>query len=187
MNERFIYRDTAIPDLRIVETKRLGDDRGFLERLFCAEELIATGWRKPIAQINRTKTLRRGTVRGLHFQHPPHSEMKFVICLRGKVFDVAVDLRAGSPALLKFHTLILTEDTPLALLVPEGFAHGFQALTDDVEMLYLHSLPYVAASEGGICPTDARLGIAWPLEISEISARDANHPRLDVSFTGVKL
>jgi dTDP-4-dehydrorhamnose 3,5-epimerase len=155
--------------------------------LFCGEELIAAGWRKPVAQINRTKTVGRGTVRGLHFQHPPHSEMKFVICLRGKVFDVAVDLRADSPALLKFHTQILTEDTPLALLIPEGFAHGFQSLTDDVEMLYLHSSPYIAASEGGICPTDARLGIVWPLEISEMSDRDANHPKLDGSFNGVKL
>ena len=103
------------------------------------------------------------------------------------MFDVAVDLRAGSPTFLKVHAQLLSADTPLALLIPEGFAHGFQTLTDDVDMLYFHSAPYVADSEGGICPTDPQLGISWPLEISEMSARDANHPRLNASFAGVRL
>ena len=107
----------------------MGDARGFLSRLFCAEELRAAGWTGPIAQINHTHTARKGTVRGMHFQYPPHAEMKLVSCLRGEVWDVAVDIRAGSQTFLRWHAEILSADNGRALLIPQGFAHGFQALT----------------------------------------------------------
>lgn len=182
---RFTVLDLPLPGLKRVERQNLGDARGFLSRLFCAEELAYVGWRKPVAQINQTVTARRGAVRGLHFQHPPHAEMKLVSCLRGAVFDVAVDLRKGSPTFLRWHAEELSSENQRALLIPEGFAHGFQALSDDCELLYLHSAPYTAAAEGGLNPRDTTLAIAWPLAISGLSDRDAAHPPLEPNFVGV--
>lgn len=182
---RLSITDLPLPGLKRVERQRVGDSRGFLARLFCADELQAAGWTKPIAQINQTYTARLGTVRGLHFQHPPHAEMKLVSCLRGAVWDVAVDIRAGSKTFLRWHAERLSADNGCAMLIPEGFAHGLQTLTDDVELLYCHSTPYSADAEAGLNPNDARLAIAWPLPIAELSARDARHSMLDDSFTGV--
>jgi dTDP-4-dehydrorhamnose 3,5-epimerase len=116
---------------------------------------------------------------------PPHAEMKLVSCLHGEVWDVAVDLRAGSPTFLQWHAERLSADNGHALLIPEGFAHGFQALSDEVELLYCHSAAYSAAAERGLHPQDAVLGIAWPLTITEMSTRDAAHPQLDAHFTGL--
>jgi len=130
-------------------------------------------------------TARKGTVRGMHFQRPPHAEMKLVSCVRGEVFDVAVDLRRGSPTFLRWHAERLSADNNRALLIPQGFAHGFQALTDDAELIYCHSAAYDAASEGGLNPRDPRLAIAWPLPITELSARDAQAAMLDAAFTGM--
>jgi len=171
---------TALPlaGLKRVQRQRLGDSRGFLARLFCAEDLAAAGWAKPIAQINHTFTAKRGTVRGMHFQRVPHAEMKLVSCLRGEVFDVAVDVRPGSPTFLQWHGERLSADNGCALLIPEGFAHGFQALSDDVELMYCHSAAYCAQDEAGLNPQDPRLALAWPLVITELSARDAGHPLL---------
>jgi len=182
---RFATLDTPIAGLKVVERSRLSDERGFLSRLFCAEELRAAGWSKGIAQINQTLTRAPGAVRGLHFQHPPHAEMKLVNCIRGKVFDVAVDLRRGSPTFLKWHGVELSEDNGRALLIPEGFAHGFQTLTPDTELLYLHSCAYTPASEGAIHVEDPRVGIAWPLRMAELSARDRGHSMLSPSFDGI--
>lgn len=169
---RFRINDLRIPGLKLIQRTLIGDQRGFLCRLFCAEELALAGWTKPIAQINHTLTAKQGTVRGMHFQHPPHAEMKLVSCLRGKVFDVAVDIRPDSPTYLHWHAEELSADNHKALLIPEGFAHGFQALTNNVELLYCHSAPYVPEAEGGLNALDPKLAIAWPLEISEMSERD---------------
>jgi len=184
---RFTITDLPLPGLKLVERQRIGDGRGFLSRLFCAEELTAAGWFKPIAQINHTCTAKRGTVRGMHFQRPPHSEMKLVSCIRGEVWDVAVDVRSGSPTFLRWHAERLSAENGRALLIPEGFAHGFQALTDDVELLYCHSAAYAAEAEVGLNPRDGRLAIAWPLAITELSARDACHPLVESGFEGVRL
>lgn len=173
--------------LRLVERHHIGDARGFLSRLFCASELATGGWVKPVAQINHTHTAKRGTVRGLHFQRPPHAEMKLVSCIRGEVWDVAVDMRAGSKTFRRWHAERLSADNGRALLIPEGFAHGFQTLSDDVEMLYCHSMAYAEAAEGGLNPRDPLLKIDWPLEIQELSARDAGHSLLNVQFTGLVL
>jgi dTDP-4-dehydrorhamnose 3,5-epimerase len=183
------FNVTALPlaGLKWVARENRGDARGFLSRLFCAEELAAAGWRKPVAQINQTVTTRRGVVRGMHFQNPPHAEMKLVTCLRGAIFDVAVDLRHGSPTFLRWHGEELSSDNRKALLIPEGFAHGFQTLSDDCELIYVHSTPYRADAEGGVSPRDAVLAIAWPLAISELSDRDARHPPIDAAFTGITL
>jgi dTDP-4-dehydrorhamnose 3,5-epimerase len=113
--------------------------------------------------------------------------MKQVSCIRGKVWDVAVDLRAGSPSFLHWHAEELSADNYRALLIPEGFAHGFQALTDEVELLYCHSATYHPEAEAGLNPQDSTLAINWPLEITELSSRDAHHPMIDQNFSGLAL
>lgn len=184
---RFTVTDLPLSGLKLVVRERVGDNRGFLSRLFCAEQLAATGWVKPIAQINHTLTKKQGTVRGLHFQRSPHEEMKLVTCLRGAVWDVAVDLRAGSSTFLQWHSVELSAGNRCALLIPEGFAHGFQTLCDDCELLYFHSNVYKPGAEAGINPKESMLSIAWPLAIIELSARDASFPVLDHHFRGVLL
>jgi dTDP-4-dehydrorhamnose 3,5-epimerase len=182
---RFAVTDLPLRGLKRVRRQPLGDHRGSLTRLFCATELLAAGWTGPIAQINHTKTLGRGTVRGLHFQHPPHAEMKLVTCIRGEVWDVAVDVRAGSETFLQWHAEPLSADNGEAMLIPAGFAHGFQAVTDDVELLYCHSEQHHAPAEAGLNPVDPLLGIPWPLPVANLSARDASHRLLDGHFEGV--
>lgn len=176
-----------LPGLFRIERQRLGDARGSLSRLFCAEELAEQGWGGPIAQINHTHTRAPGTVRGLHFQHPPHAEMKLVSCLRGEVWDVALDLRASSPTFLQWRAARLSAENGHALLIPAGFAHGFQALSDDIEMLYCHSVAYQPGAEGGLHPQDPALAIAWPLPVAQLSERDASHPAITPAFQGLHL
>ncbi len=185
MTARFDMLSTPLPGLTVLRRKPLGDSRGYLERLFCTEELAGVIPGRAIVQINHTLTARRGTVRGMHFQHAPHAETKFVSCLRGEVFDVAVDLRRDSPSFLRWHAEILGAGNHRTLVIPEGFAHGFQTLTDDCEMLYFHTAAYHAPAEGGLNPADPRLAIAWPLPVEELSPRDAGHPPLGNDFTGV--
>lgn len=184
---RFAVADLPLAGLKLVARQRLGDSRGFLSRLFCADELAAAGWVKPIVQVNHTYTAKRGTVRGMHFQRPPHAEMKLVSCIRGEVWDVAVDVRAGSPTFLQWHAERLSAENGRALLIPEGFAHGFQTLSSDVELLYCHSAAYAPACEAGMNPQDARLAIIWPLPNVELSARDAGHPLIGADFEGVPI
>lgn len=183
----FSVVDLPLPGLKRITRQRVGDQRGFLSRLFCAKELVLAGWVQPIAQINHTLTATRGTVRGMHFQHPPHAEMKLVSCIRGTVWDVAVDIRAESPTFLQWHAEQLSAENGQALLIPEGFAHGFQALTDDAELLYCHSAVYYASAEDGLSPKDPQLAIAWPLPISELSSRDTAHLPINSNFKGVRL
>lgn len=184
---RFAVTGLPLAGLKLVARQRLGDSRGFLSRLFCADELAAAGWVKPIAQINHTYTAKRGTVRGMHFQRPPHAEMKLVSCIRGEVWDVAVDVRAGSPTFLQWHAERLSAENGRALLIPEGFAHGFQTLSDDAELLYCHSAAYAAEAEAGLNSQDRCLAIAWPLPVAELSARDVGHPLIGAEFEGVSI
>lgn len=185
MSQRFVVEDTPLDGLKRVRRRPLGDPRGFLVRLFCADELRDAGWRAPVAQVNQTRTRERGSVRGMHYQRPPHAEMKLVHCLRGEVFDVAVDLRRGSPTFLRWHGERLSEDNGVALLIPEGFAHGLQTLTDDVDLLYCHSAAYVASAEAALHARDPRLAIDWPLPIAALSPRDDAHAFIGADFAGV--
>lgn len=184
---RFTVREMPLAGLKLVERQNLGDHRGFLSRIFCAEELANAGWVKQIAQINLTSTKQQGTVRGMHFQHPPYSEVKLVNCVRGAVLDVAVDLRANSPTFLKWHAEELSADNRRSLLIPEGFAHGFQTLTDDCEILYFHSASHMPNSEGALNALDPALNVRWPLAIMEMSERDRLHPYLTEKFTGLTI
>lgn len=176
---------TPIVGLHRVVSRQLGDSRGYLARAFCAEELSAAGWPGPVVQANLTYTRQKGTVRGLHFQHPPHAEAKLVRCLRGEIWDVVLDLRKDSPTFLKWHAEILSPGNMNAFLIPQGCAHGFQSLVDDVEMLYLHSAAHAPASEGGLSVNDPMLAIEWPLPLGEMSARDRSFPFLPHDFKGV--
>jgi len=185
MNTRFDILDTPLSGLRILQRKPIGDSRGYLERIFCSEELQGLVRGKPIAQINHTLTSSPGTVRGMHFQLPPYAEIKFVSCLRGEVFDVVVDVRNSSPTFLHWHAEVLSADNHKTLVIPEGFAHGFQTLTDNCEMLYFHTSTYRTEAEGGLNPHDPQLAIAWPLQVAELSQRDAAHPFLGNDFPGV--
>jgi dTDP-4-dehydrorhamnose 3,5-epimerase len=182
---RFEIASTPLSGVMQIRRQRLRDDRGYLARVFCAEELSAVGWNMPIAQINLTKTNLAGTVRGMHYQLSPFSECKLVTCLRGEVWDVALDLREDSPTLLQWHALLLSGDNDTAMLLPEGVAHGFQALSADVELLYCHSRPYAAQYERGLNPLDPRIALKWPLAVSEMSPRDRNHPLLSPGFSGL--
>ena len=187
MSGRFDLSATPLAGLTLLQRKPTGDHRGFLERVYCSHDLAECLGERTIAQINRTVTARRGTVRGMHFQLPPHAEMKFVSCLRGEVFDVAVDLRRGSPTFLHWHAEILSGENHRTLVIPEGFAHGFQTLTDDCELLYLHTAHWTPSAEAAVNALDPRVAIAWPLEIVERSVRDTQHPFLTTDFPGVAL
>ncbi len=182
---RFTVSRTPLKGLMLIERHRIEDVRGFFSRFFCAEELAEVGFALPIAQINHTLTRRRGAVRGLHFQHPPHAEDKLVSCLRGDVFDVAVDLRSDSPTFLRWHGELLSAENRRSLLIPQGFAHGFQTLTEDCELLYLHSRPYAPGAEGAVNVRDPAVAIDWPREITELSERDVRHPLLTPDFKGL--
>ena len=125
---RLAIQATPIAGLKIIQRTTISDTRGFLSRIFCADELASAGWVWPIAQINHTLTKIPGTVRGMHFQFPPRAEAKLVSCIRGAVWDVAVDIRRGSPTYLNWHAEELSAANQRALLIPPGFAHGFQTL-----------------------------------------------------------
>jgi len=187
MTARFDITDTPLAGLKILQRKRLGDARGYLTRLFDAEELATLGWPGPVAQINETGTGERGTVRGFHYQKPPFTEAKLITVTQGAVLDIAVDIRKGSPTFLQHHAVELTADSGLSYLLPEGFAHGYQALTDDVRMIYVHSAPYRAEAEAGLNIADPRLAIAWPLDVANLSARDQGFAMLSADFEGVSI
>ena len=161
-----------------ISKRKLGDARGHFSRLFCQDELDAAGLHTDITQINHSYSARKGTLRGLHFQYPPAGEVKIVSCLRGRVLDVAVDLREGSDSFGRWIAVELSAENWSSLYIPPGFAHGFQTLEPDVELLYLHSAPYAPDCEGGVNPLDDEIGIKWPLPVTEISPRDQALPRL---------
>lgn len=171
---------TALPldGLTLITRNSIEDRRGMFERLFCADELQGAGWTFPVAQINHTITKKKGTVRGLHFQIEPYAEAKFISCLRGAVLDFAIDLRRESSTYLKWYAAELSPENRTSLLIPEGFAHGFQTLMDDTELIYLHSKPYSPSYERGINILDKKLSIRLPLSITEISDKDRDWPLL---------
>jgi len=185
MSSRFERIDTPLDGLVLLQRRPIADARGFLERLYCEDEIQAVHPSMRVVQANRSLTLRCGTVRGMHWQSPPYADAKLIACLRGSVFDVAVDLRRGSPTFLRWHGELLSAENHRSLFVPAGFAHGFQTLSEDCELLYFHSAAHAPAAENGLHPQDPRLGIAWPQAIAELSARDAAHGFLQDDFEGV--
>ncbi len=182
-----VINETPIQGAYIIEHEPFIDDRGIFTRIFCSEELQNTGLNKKIFQINHSLTIQKGALRGLHFQYPPMAEIKMVKCLRGSVFDVMVDLRSDSSTFLKWYGEILSPENRKMIYVPEGCAHGFQTLEEKSELLYLHTEKYDSEFEGGIRYDDPSLNISWPIEVTDISLRDQNHPLLSSEFKGIKL
>lgn len=173
-----IFRDLAIPGALEVLPETRGDARGSFERIFCGTEFAARGLATAWVQMNLSVTRGAGTLRGMHFQRPPHAEVKLIRAIRGRVHDVIVDLRAGSPTFGRHVDVVLDADLRNAVYVPEGFAHGFQSLTDEAEIIYAHSAPYAPDAEGGVQALDPALGIEWPRPVTQRSPRDERLPGL---------
>lgn len=173
-----IFIETPIPDVLVVELDEHRDERGSFARFFCAEEFAARGLVPPVAQGNISVTNAAGTVRGLHWQHGAAAEAKLFRCINGRLFDVAVDVRADSATYLDHVGVELSAENGRALYVPPGVAHGYQTLTADATALYLVSRPYAPEAERGLCPTDPVLQIEWPMPISDVSDKDRQWPLL---------
>ena len=180
-------KQTPIRGLAVLVSKPFEDHRGRFSRLFCQRELATVISKHQILQINHSRTIALGAIRGLHFQYPPYAEMKLVRCLKGRVWDVAVDLRSGSSTFLHWHAEELSPENGRMIIIPEGFAHGFQVLEANSELLYLHTEFYTPEAEGGVAWNDPTLAISWPLPAADLSDRDQKNPIISEVFTGISL
>jgi dTDP-4-dehydrorhamnose 3,5-epimerase len=167
---------TALCDVWLIHLEPVRDDRGFFARTFCVEEFAAHGLETNYPQHSVSFSARKGTLRGMHYQREPHSEVKLVRCLQGAIWDVIIDIRHDSPTYRRWDAFELSGTNRRQLYIPKGFAHGFQTLTDDVEVSYLISETYAPKASSGIRHDDPTLGIAWPLPITEISDKDLLWP-----------
>jgi dTDP-4-dehydrorhamnose 3,5-epimerase len=177
--------ETELAGVFILERDTFSDDRGFFYRIYCKDDL-ADLTPKPLTQINYSFTRAARTVRGLHFQTPPKAENKLVQCIQGKIFDVIVDLRAGSPTFLKWCAVELSGDNRRSVWIPEGCAHGFQALTGDCAMIYGHTAAFAKENEGTVRFDDPRIGVKWPHTPRHLSAKDLGAPLLTADYKGMK-
>jgi dTDP-4-dehydrorhamnose 3,5-epimerase len=169
----------------LIETERKKDDRGWFTRTWCKDEFSQIGHTAEWVQHNHTLTIEKGSLRGLHYQLLPFAETKLVRCVVGSVYDVIVDIRKDSPTYLQYLGVELSSSNGRMLYIPEGFAHGFQTLEPNCEMLYCHSAAYKPGFEGGLHFSDPSLKIQWPLEPTIISDRDKTHPFIDNTFQGL--
>ncbi|MDR3063437.1 MAG: dTDP-4-dehydrorhamnose 3,5-epimerase [Methanobrevibacter sp.] len=180
-----IIENTEIDGVNIINSEPFCDNRGFFNRIFCQEELREIRPNMVIEQMNHSMTRLKGTVRGLHFQYPPHAELKIVRCVKGSIFDVAVDLRKNSPTFLKWHGEILSAENMKAFVLPEGCAHGFQALEDDIEMIYLHTESHFKESDGRLRYDDPKINIKWPIKVTIVSEKDMSPAFIKNDYGGV--
>jgi dTDP-4-dehydrorhamnose 3,5-epimerase len=178
---------TKIIGAAVIHSEPFKDERGFLNRIFCQKELEAIRPGIVIVKINHSMTRQKGSIRGMHFQNPPYAEMKIIRCVKGSIFDVAVDLRKASPTFLQWHGEVLSAENMKALVIPEGCAHGFQSLEDDIEMIYLHTQFYSKQSEGAIRYDEPKINIQWPLKNIMISEKDMSYPFLPNGYEGLTL
>jgi dTDP-4-dehydrorhamnose 3,5-epimerase len=181
------FTATPIAGAYVIMLAPHGDARGWLLRTYCKASFAQIGHDHEFVQMNHTMTHRRGTVRGMHFQHPPCAEIKLARCVRGSVYDVIVDVRAGSTTLLQWFGVELSAENHRCMYIPAGCAHGFQTLVDDCEMVYCHTAEYSPTHEGAVRYDDPRVGVRWPLPVAEVSTRDQGHALLNDCFTGVVL
>jgi dTDP-4-dehydrorhamnose 3,5-epimerase len=166
------FTETALSGVYLIDIEPIGDSRGFFSRFWCGKEFEAQGLSFEVAQINVSHNAEAGTMRGLHYQSEPHAEAKVVACTSGRVFDVAVDVRPGSPTYLQWIGVELNSEDRQMLYIPQGFAHGYQTLEKDTGLLYLVSTFYAADAEGGLRYDDPAIGIEWPLPVASISDKD---------------
>jgi dTDP-4-dehydrorhamnose 3,5-epimerase len=174
-----IFRRLAVPDARVIELEPHRDERGFFARTWCRREFREEGLETTVAQCSLSYNRRRGTLRGMHFQAPPHGEVKIVRCVRGAIHDVIIDLRPGSPTFTRHVAVELTADNRHALYVPKGFAHGFQTLEDDTEVLYRMSEFYAPDHARGVRFDDPAFAIEWPVSAPIVKERDRSWPDFD--------
>jgi dTDP-4-dehydrorhamnose 3,5-epimerase len=170
------YPETKLKGAFIIAPEPIEDERGFFARSFCRREFERQGLNSNLAQCNISFNKRKGTLRGMHYQLAPHAEVKIVRCTAGAICDVIIDLRPESPTFRQWIAVELTAENHLQLYVPEGFAHGYQTLSDNTETVYQVSEFYSPESERGIRWNDQTFGISWPLPVAAISAKDAAHP-----------
>jgi dTDP-4-dehydrorhamnose 3,5-epimerase len=174
-----IFNKTTLEGSYIIKLDEQEDNRGEFARYWCKKEYSSFGLDANIAQINYSMNKKKGVIRGMHFQRQPKAETKIVRCINGAIWDVIVDIRESSKTFGKWFGTKLTAENRSMIYVPKGFAHGFQSLVDNVELLYLHSEFYSKIDEGGLLCNDISVGIDWPIPISEISERDKSHPTIN--------
>lgn len=180
-----IFTETKLEGSYIIEPEPFTDERGWFVRYFCMDEFMQIGHTKEWLQMNHSATYKKGSLRGMHYQTEPYREIKLVRCIAGSVFDVIVDLRKGSSTFLQWVGAELSAANKKMIYIPEGFAHGFQCLTDDCELLYHHTEYYKPNVEAGIKYNDPKINIEWPLPVTTISERDATHAFLNNNFKGI--
>ena len=179
------FTATPLKGSYIIENNPFKDDRGLFARVYCKNSIRTLGDNPVIEQINYSLTKKKGSIRGMHFQYPPKSEIKMVRCLTGSVYDVIVDIRRNSPTFLNWYGQILSADNMKMMYIPKGFAHGFQTLEGNCSLLYLHSDSYTPSHEEALRYNDPRIEIDWPIEVTEISSKDQNRPLITDDFTGI--
>lgn len=179
------FHTTPLSGAYSISLEPFVDERGLFARTFCQKEFAAIGHEKDFVQFNHSRNIHKGTIRGLHFQGPPHAEIKLIRCIRGAVFDVLVDARPESPTFLQHFGIELSAENMLMIYIPEGFAHGFQTLEDETELIYHHTAFYTPGVESGLKFDDPSLGIDWPLPPTVISKKDQNNPSINQVFAGL--
>jgi dTDP-4-dehydrorhamnose 3,5-epimerase len=180
-----IFNETILKGSFVIDLNILEDERGWFARTFCKSEFGKIGHTREWVQLNHSFTKQKGTIRGMHFQLPPFGEIKLVRCIVGIVYDVMVDLRKDSPTFLKSFGIELSASNKKMIYIPEGFAHGFQTITDNCELIYHHSEFYKPNVESGLKHDDPKLNIDWPLVITNISERDKQYDFLKDNFIGI--
>ena len=180
-----LFHETPLATARLIEPVRIGDERGFFSRAFCARGFRDAGLEYNFVQVNNSFSSRLGTLRGLHYQLPPAAEVKIVRCIRGAFYDLILDLRPDSATFTRSFGEELTAENRLMMYVPRGFAHAILTLEDDTEALYLTSNFYVPGEERGVRWNDPRFAVEWPITPLEISEKDRTWPDFDPAFHGV--
>lgn len=179
------FTETILKGSYVIDLNPFEDERGWFARTFCEQEFKKIGHLKKWVQLNHSFTKLKGSIRGMHYQLPPFSEIKLVRCIAGAVYDVIVDIRKNSPTFLNWFGVELSASNKKMIYIPEGFAHGFQTLSNDAELIYHHSEFYTPGVEGGLKFDDPNLKIEWPLDITNISERDKQHQLINEDFKGV--
>ncbi|MDR3715330.1 MAG: dTDP-4-dehydrorhamnose 3,5-epimerase [Puia sp.] len=180
-----IFIPTGLEGSYTIDLEPFADERGWFARTYCKDEFLQIGHDREWVQLNHSCTREPGMIRGLHFQRPPHQEIKLIRCVAGAVFDVMIDLRRDSPTLLRWFGIELSAANKKMVYIPEGFAHGFQCLSENSELIYHHTRAYTPGSEGGVRYDDPAPGIKWPLPVSGLSERDKQHSLLPDNFKGI--
>jgi dTDP-4-dehydrorhamnose 3,5-epimerase len=180
-----IFTPTILKGSYLIDLQPYSDERGWFARFYCKDEFKQIGHDKEWVQLNHSATYEKGALRGMHFQIAPYREIKMVRCISGAVYDVIIDLRKDSETFLKWFGVEISAENKKMVYIPEGFAHGFQCLSFDCELIYFHSEFYEPGAEEGIRYNDPLIGIEWPLEVNTVSERDRSHPYLNENFKGI--